>query len=96
MTALASLNMKLPLEDKIAFTQIAETLGLPSSIALKVLVKRFIEAGGFPFDVRLKPRSIDWNDPNLIHTYTDKNGNLIMPTSWRDGDNDDDEDGLYE
>ena len=41
-----------------------------------------------------KPRTIDWDDPNLIHTYNDEKGNLIMPASWRD-EGDACDDGLY-
>ena len=40
------------------------------------------------------PRCINWDDPNLIHTYNDEQGNLIMPVSWRDED-DECDDGLY-
>ena len=40
------------------------------------------------------PRCINWDAPNLIHTYNDEKGNLIMPVSWRD-EGDECDDGLY-
>ena len=54
MSELASLNLKLPSTLKNDFTQTAEALGMPAAMALKVLITRFVEVGGFPFDVRIQ------------------------------------------
>lgn len=58
MSELASLNLKLPSTLKNDFTQTAEALGMPAATALKVLITRFVEVGGFPFDVRIQRRAL--------------------------------------
>ena len=88
-TELASLNLKLPSTLKNDFTQTAEALGMPAATALKVLITRFVEVGGFPFDVRIQRQGFNWNDPRIIKTYH-QNGKLMMPAQWRDEDDDDD------
>ena len=75
MSELASLNLKLPSTLKNDFTQTAEALGMPAATALKVLITRFVEVGGFPFDVRIQRQGF----------------NLMMPAQWRDEDDDDDD-----
>jgi addiction module RelB/DinJ family antitoxin len=89
MSELASLNLKLPATLKNDFTQTAEALGMPAATALKVLITRFVEVGGFPFDVRIQRQGFNWNDPRIIRTYH-QNGKLMMPAQWRDEDDDDD------
>ena len=37
---------------------------------------------------------LNWEAPDLIHTYQDADGNLIMPAAWRD-EGDDEDDDLY-
>ena len=88
MSELASLNLKLPATLKNDFTQTAEALGMPAATALKVLITRFVEVGGFPFDVRIQRQGFNWNDPRIIRTYH-QNGKLMMPAQWRDEDDDD-------
>lgn len=89
MSELASLNLKLPSTLKNDFTQTAEALGMPAATALKVFITRFVEVGGFPFDVRIQRQGFNWNDPRIIRTYH-QNGKLMMPAQWRDEDDDDD------
>jgi len=90
MEALVTMNAKVAHSDKVEFSRIAESLGMPASTAIKVLIKRFIEVGGFPFDVRLSERSnLDWNAKDVIRTTHDKKGNLLMPVAWRDDDDKD-------
>lgn len=60
MNADVTLNTKLTADEKRKFVETAEALGLSSSSALKVFVRKFIEVGGFPFDVRRSP-TIDLN-----------------------------------
>ena len=72
-------------ELKAEFVKTAEALGMPASTALKVLVTRFVMEGGFPFDVRIPQPSLNWNDPRIIHT-NQHDGKTMMPTSWRDDD----------
>ncbi len=84
----ASLNLKLSQEMKDEFTRTAEALGMPAATALKVLVTRFILEGGFPFDVRIPNPKMNWEDPRIIRTKY-KDGKLIVPSSWRDEDDDD-------
>lgn len=51
-TAVASLNAKLPKDEKDAFVENARALGLSPSSALRVLVSAFNAYQGFPFEVR--------------------------------------------
>lgn len=88
MTELASLNLKVSPDLKAEFTKTAEALGMPASTALKVLVTRFVLEGGFPFDVRIPRPSLNWDDPRIIKTYQ-LDGKTMMPTSWRDDEDDD-------
>ena len=47
-----SLNTKLPFEEKELFTEIAESLGMTPSAAIRIFVRKFNEHQGFPFAVR--------------------------------------------
>lgn len=53
--AKVSLSVKVTPEEKKAFSEIADTLGMSPSVALRVMVLKFIETRGFPFDVRQAP-----------------------------------------
>lgn len=48
----ASLNTKLPMEEKELFTETAESLGMTPSAAIRIFVRKFNEYQGFPFPVR--------------------------------------------
>lgn len=85
MTKLTNLNLKLPPSLKEEFSRTAESLGMPASVALKILMTRFVEEGGFPFEVKLKNPKLNWDDPRIIKTYH-KDGKLMMPVAWRDED----------
>lgn len=52
MTETVSFNTKLPLAEKERFSEIAEELGMTSASAMRVLIRKFNEYGGFPFEVR--------------------------------------------
>lgn len=51
-TDTASLNTKLPTEEKELFTETAESLGMTPSAAIRIFVRKFNEYQGFPFAVR--------------------------------------------
>lgn len=51
-TATAPLGNRVDANLKRAFEATAEDLGLSSTSALTVFMKRFVEEGGFPFEVR--------------------------------------------
>lgn len=51
-TNTASLNTKLPAEEKELFTATAESLGITPSAAIRIFVRKFNEYQGFPFAVR--------------------------------------------
>lgn len=53
--ATATLNSRIGVEDKEIFVRTTDALGLTTSAAISVFVKKFNECGGFPFDVRLAP-----------------------------------------
>jgi DNA-damage-inducible protein J len=48
----ASLNTKLPAEEKELFAETAEALGMTPSAAIRIFVRKFNEYQGFPFAVR--------------------------------------------
>ena len=86
MNATVTLNTKLTADEKKKFVETAEALGLSSSSALKVLIRKFNEVGGFPFDVRRAP-TIDLNHPNLFRPKIEGD-TVVLPTSWRDDEDD--------
>lgn len=86
MKATVTLNTKLTADEKKKFVETAEAIGLSSSSALKVLIRKFNEVGGFPFDVRLS-LTIDLGHPNLFRPKIEGDA-VVLPASWRD-----DEDG---
>ena len=86
MKATVTLNTKLTADEKKKFVETAEAIGLFSSSALKVLIRKFNEVGGFPFDVRLS-LTIDLGHPNLFRPKIEGDA-VVLPASWRD-----DEDG---
>jgi DNA-damage-inducible protein J len=51
-TDTASLNTKLPADEKELFAKTAESLGMTPSAAVRVFVRKFNEYQGFPFAVR--------------------------------------------
>lgn len=55
MSATATLNARVDVEDKERFAATASALGISPSAAVNVFVRKFNEVGGFPFDVRLSP-----------------------------------------
>lgn len=81
-----SLNLKVEKSTRDEFASTARSLGMTSSAALKVLVTAFIESGGFPFELRT--HRIDHDNPDLIRPEV-RDGLVVMPTSWRDEDDDD-------
>ena len=50
----ASLNTKLPLEEKELFNKTVAELGLTPSSVIRSFVRKFNECGGYPYDVRLQ------------------------------------------
>lgn len=51
-TDTASLNTKLPADEKELFAETAESLGMTPSAVIRVFVRKFNEYQGFPFAVR--------------------------------------------
>lgn len=86
MTATVTLNTKVDPQEKERFTEIAESLGMSASAALKVLIRKFNNVGGFPFIVRREP-TIDFNSPNLFRPKIEGK-TVVLPASWRDDDDD--------
>lgn len=86
---LVSLNTKISAEEKRRFVETAKAVGLTPSAAIKAFVHKFCEYGGMPFELRKEPR-INFNNPNLVKAKV-KEGVVIVPDSWRDEDDDDDE-----
>lgn len=86
---LVSLNTKISAEEKRRFVETAKAVGLTPSAAIKAFVHKFCEYGGMPFELRKEPR-INFNHPNLVKAKV-KDGVVIVPNSWRDEDDDDDE-----
>jgi len=76
MSATASLNTKIDLQEKRDF----------QSAAIKVFVRMFNQCKGFPFDVRLQPRINFDNSDIAVAEVSD--GRLVVPAAWRDEDDD--------
>ncbi|GHU56118.1 hypothetical protein FACS189442_4420 [Spirochaetia bacterium] len=62
MAATAQISVKIDPKNKKIFEATAESLGLNASDAMRVMIKKFIDRGGFPFDVT--------NDPYSAETMT--------------------------
>ena len=59
-TETASLNTKLPVEEKRLFMETVEALGMTPSAAVRVFVRKFNDCQGFPFPVmRSYPMSLE-------------------------------------
>lgn len=86
MKATVTLHTKLTADEKKKFVETAEALGLSSSSALKVLIRKFNEVGGFQFDVRRSP-TIDLGYPNLFRPKIEGDA-VVLPASWRDDEDD--------
>lgn len=88
MAEFENLTVKLPSSLKKEFSQTAEAIGIPVNTALVLLMTRFIEKRGLPFDVKSSRSHIDWDDARIIKTSR-KDGKLMMPAAWRDEDDQD-------
>lgn len=75
-------------DTKRRFEEIASEIGLTSSAALTVFVKRFVAEGGFPFEVKVPAPKINFANPHLMHARVE-NGVVIAPHEWWDEDDDD-------
>ena len=84
MEALVSLNTKVDPQEKTAFVENAEALGMTASGAIKVFARMFNECRGFPFEVRRRG-GINYSAPGMASARLE-NGKLIVPASWHDDD----------
>ena len=95
MEGLVSFNMKIPASDKAELTRLAEELGIPPVTIVKSMIRKFVTAGGFPYEVKVEPIpqrfAVNWDSPLILNTK-EENGSLIMPKEWRDDDDADDND----
>ena len=87
--SLVSLNVKISAEEKRRFVETAKAIGLTPSAAIRAFVLKFCECGEMPFELRKDPR-INFNHHNLAKAKV-KDRVVIVPNSWRDKDDDDDE-----
>jgi DNA-damage-inducible protein J len=55
MAATAQVSVKIDPKYKKIFEETAESLGLNASDVMRVMIKKFIDRGGFPFDVTNDP-----------------------------------------
>lgn len=83
--SLVSLNTKISREEKELFLETAKAVGLTPSAAIKLFVRKFVEYGGVPFEVRREPK-INFDNPNLLRARLNEEGKLIVPAAWRDDD----------
>ncbi len=82
-----SLNTKISAAEKKAFIETAHAIGMTPSAAIKAFVHKFCEYGGMPFELRREPK-INFSNPDLVRAKI-VNGKIIVPSSWRDEDDDD-------
>ncbi len=81
-----SLNTKISAEEKKAFVETAQAIGMSPSAAIKAFVHKFCEYGGMPFELRREPK-INLSNPAIIRAKV-VDGKVIAPASWRDDDDD--------
>ena len=79
-----SLNTKISAEEKKAFVETAQAIGMSPSVAIKAFVHKFCEYGGMPFELRREPK-INFSNPSIIRAKV-IDGKVIVPASWRDDD----------
>lgn len=95
MEVITSLNTRISLSDKELFVKTTESLGLTPSAAIKIFVRMFNQCGGFPFEVRTVPL-VNYHNPNILKPEILKpeirNGNVVLPASWREDDDYDHDD----
>lgn len=87
--SLFSLNVKISAEEKRRFVETAKEVGLTPSAAIRAFVLKFCECGEMPFELRKEPW-INLSHPDLVKARV-KDRVVIVPNSWRDKDDDDDE-----
>lgn len=88
MSATALMSVKLDANEKALFAENAEALGITPSSAVKIFVRQFNEYRGFPFEVRRAPRL---NPSFKVPAAKMVGGKPVMPESWLEDDDDDDE-----
>lgn len=81
-----TLTLKLEKGEKREFSEISSSLGMSPTAALKVLIRAFNRAGGFPFDVRVD--RINYGSPRLIRPVSMAGDVVVVPDSWKDEDDD--------
>ncbi len=62
----ASINAKVTPEEKKLFNEITSSLGLSPSVAIRMFIKKFNEAEGFPYEVRKEPRPMTKEEMKAI------------------------------
>ena len=91
---MSAITVRIDDDVKRQFDRTAGDLGMSSSMAINVFVRKFVAYGGFPFDVRLErpmgPTGLaDWSS-----AYVPKAGSTgapVLPADW-----DDECDGVYD
>ena len=70
--------------------ELYEGIGMSLSTAISVFLKQSVAEGRMPFTPGYPeaPR-VNWDDPGILHARVE-NGKLIMPSEWRDDDDDTD------
>jgi DNA-damage-inducible protein J len=94
MPTTVTLNTKVSEEDRDKFAQTAESLGMNSSTALKVFVKKFIDYGGFPFEVAASRSTHASYLPGTripVAGVIDSEGHTVLPA-----EEDNEEDDIYD
>ena len=86
-----SVAIKVTLDAKTAerVRAVAEGIGLTPTAVCKVMMKRFADTGGFPFDVSA-PLHLSYEGPGVDRAGL-RDGVAVLPASWDEGDDDDDE-----
>lgn len=85
MTEFENLIVELPSSLMKKFSKTAEAIGIPVNTAVILLIRRFIEKRGFPFEAESNRSEFNWDDSRIIKTRR-KDGKLLMPAAWRDED----------
>ena len=67
---MATMSIRVDDALKSGFDEIARSIGLSTSAAVTVMMKRFVDERGFPFDVKA-PRYVDFADDGEVADLMD-------------------------
>ena len=90
MPRTAEIKMRTTPEIKRSASQVYAHWGISLSDAINAFLVKSVEAGGFPFDLRIEggvPTRLV--EENVLEPARDDQGIMIVPAEWDEGEEDD-------